>query len=410
MKLSLIICVYNTAHSLLTECLESLFSEVGSENFEVIFIDDGSTIDYSETIARYPIKYEKIENRGHLGARLHGISVASGDYVAFVDSDDSVSKNYHAPMLDAARKHGADIVINGWAFHTERTKRICTKDTTMSTSIDVSGDACLRTLTSQRGREHSYYVLWNKIYETGLLKEAARELTTMLSAGEKITYGEDSLLNFLCYKRAKRIKNVSSGLYFYRIHSVQSVIADTKEKLANQIDCMSRVFRIMKAEAAKNAYSDEIEADVCEWAALMSRTHYSKAKALRLRELYPVIKDSYGVQALHAPTFKDGRCYSKSELLGENFSDVDEALTALYYREKPTEIKYERKSLYVGRIISYAREVGGDIIYSNKAKNSIPKRKISLRDKIIHSPLLYRIGLILFKKGSRLRAFLKKHL
>ena len=68
------------------------------------------------------------------------------------------------------------------------------------------------------------------------------------------------------------------------------------------------------------------------------------------------------------------------------------------------------KPLELGRIISYAREVSGDIIYSKKAKHSIPERKISLRDKIIHSPLLYRIGLVLFKKGSRIRAFLKKHL
>ena len=410
MKLSLIICVYNTAHALLEECLASIYSEVGSEKFEVVFVDDGSTADYTDLIKKYPVRYEKIENRGHLGARLYGISVASGDYVGFVDSDDSVSKNYHSPMLDVAEKSGTDIIINGWAFHTERTKRICTRDTTMSTDIDLRDDDCLRAFAAQRGREHSYFVLWNKIYKKSLIKTAASELENLIPTDKRITYGEDVLLNFLCFKSAKSVKNVNSGLYFYRIHGAQSVIAETEEKIKSQINCMSRVFEIMLSLSENHIHSGTVKSDIEEWQANMSRTHYSKAKAQKLISLYPIIKTAYGVEKLQMPTFSDGWFYAASELLGDNFENIDAALTSLYYQSKPIEAKYERKSRYVGRIISYASAIDGDIIYSSDAEICVPKRKISLRDKIIHSPLVYRIGLIFFKKGSKIRAFLKKHL
>lgn len=410
MRLSLIVCVYNTSHELVSDCLGSIYAEHGCEDFEVIFVDDGSTLDYSLFREKYPIRYVKIENRGHLGARLHGISLASGDYISFVDSDDSVSKNYHAPMLSEAEAHGTDIIVNGWAFHTQRTKRICTRDTTMKYEINARGDECLRLFSSQRGAEHSYYVLWNKIYRTELVRRAAKEVSLLVPKGERLTYGEDALFNFFCFKHAKSVKNVNTGLYFYRIHSEQSVVVTSKEKLLSQINCMSQVFRIMLQHAADNRHSVQICENLSAWQALMSRTHYSIARMQRQKQLYPLIAEAYGVKRLKMPTRRDGWFYSSSELLGDNFADVDRALAHLYYSEKPISAKYEKNSIYVSRSVEFARKSRGEISYSRKGPFVVPKRKVKLRDMIIHNPIVYGIGLLLFKKGSRLRAFLKKHL
>ncbi len=410
MKLSLIICVYNTSAELLEGCLDSIFSEAESERFEVIFIDDGSTVDYSETISKYPVKYRKIENRGHLGARLYGISVAEGDYVAFVDSDDTVSRNYHAPMLEIAEKSGADIVINGWAFHTDRTKRICLSDTSMKGKIDSSGDKNLLLFSAQRGKEHSYYVFWNKIYKRELLRNAVEELSATGIFKQRITFGEDALINFFCFKNAKKVKNVNSGLYFYRIHSAQTVTVTDKSKLKTQIDCMSRVLDTMSDCIGGNAHASEIEENINAWRALMSRSHFSAARAQGYKDLYGYIRERYRVGRLDMPTAQDGSAYAAAELLGDNFDAIDSALTELYYAKKPTSARYEKKSKFISRTVAFISETRGETVYSKSADFSVPRRKIKLRDRVIHHPAVSRIGLLLFKKGSRLRAFLKKHL
>ena len=410
MKLSIIICVYNTDTALVDSALSSIYSEVGAEEFEVIFVDDGSSTDYSEIINKYPIVYTKIENRGHLGARLHGISVAAGDYIAFVDSDDTVSKNYHAPMLAEAEKSHADIIINGWAFHTAKNKRICTRDTTMSMPLEARGDRALQLFAAQRGLEHSYYVLWNKIYRKELFLRSADELTAILGKEEKITYGEDVLLNFFCFKNASYVKNLNSGLYFYRMHSGQSVTVTDKDKLASQIDCMAKIFKIMLESIGENAYAEGIGRDIDEWRALVSRAQYATARTRKYTELYPVIKKSLSVERLELPRALDMTFYTGAELLGSNFDDIDSALTELYYAKKPVRVRYEKKSVYASRILEYARDVSGEIISSTEPDITVPKRKTKIIDRLIHSPFVYRLGLILFKKGSRARAFLKRHL
>lgn len=410
MKLSIILCVYNTDLALVGDALSSIYSEVGSEEFEVIFVDDGSSTDYSQITAGYPLVYTKIENRGHLGARLHGISVATGDYIAFVDSDDSVSRNYHLPMLADAEKSQADIIINGWAFHTAKNKRICTRDTTMSLPLEARDDCALQLFASQRGLEHSYYVLWNKIYRKELLLHAVAELGKILGEGEKITYGEDVLLNFFCFKNAHYVKNVNSGLYFYRMHAAQSVTITDKDKLVSQIDCMSKVFGIMLDSIGENAFADGIKRDFCEWRTLVSRAQYATARTRKYTDLYPLIKNSLSVEKLELPRALDMAFYTGAELLGSNFDAIDTALTEIYYAKKPIGVRYEKKSVYTSRILGYARTVGGDILYSDEPEITVPKRKTKLIDRLIHSPLVYRLGLIFFKKGSRARAFLKRHL
>ena len=56
MSLSIIICVYNTPINMLDECLRSVYSEVGHEQFEIVLVDDGSSTDYSEIISKYPVQ------------------------------------------------------------------------------------------------------------------------------------------------------------------------------------------------------------------------------------------------------------------------------------------------------------------------------------------------------------------
>lgn len=406
MNLTVIICIYNTDKRLLFECLSSVRRSTLAADYEILLIDDGSDADYADVAGYFGAIYRKTRNQGHLGARLYGISLARGDYVAFIDSDDTVSLNYHRPMLEAAERLDADIVMNGWAFQTERTRRVCVKDSAMATEICAEGDETLLLFTSQRGREHSYFVLWNKTYRRSLLLEMKARLESVGCADMRLTYSEDALMNFFLFQQARKVINLNSGFYFYRIHDGQSITVSGKERLREQIDSMCFTLGIMRENIGKNKYAAAIKRNIDEWARLMARSHFSNAKAVGAVELHGYIRKKYGVQKNEMPTARDGAAYSSCELLGDNFSEIDRTLTDIYFCGKEASASYERSSKSISRII---RDMPRRVSYARRADFYVPKRKIRLRDKLIHNPFVYKIGTLIFKKGSMTRAFLKKH-
>ncbi len=411
MKLSVIICVYNTEKSYLEECISSIVSSTLSD-YEIVFVDDGSTVDYSDILSKYKVKYAKTENRGHFAARLYGIEISEGEYITFVDSDDTVSKNYHLPMTLAADEYGADIVINSWAFHTDRTKRCCLGELSMANELSVFGEDVLPFFTSCRGKDHSYFVQWNKVIKRSVVLMAVAELRQTGLTERRLTYAEDALLSFFYFKHAKKVISINSGFYFYRIHSGQSVAPDTRQKLESQIECMSLILGTMLSSLPVGSRTEQMTEDIMYWRGLMSRTHYSTARSGKFSELYPKIKEAYGVEKLSLSKYADGKAYIKSELLGKNFSDIDSALTEAFLKEGTVKVKYKKSCIFIRKNLSTAKRLSKkDIVYEKASPDIvIPKPKNKLIDSIIHNVIIYKIGILLFKKGSKMRNFLKKHL
>lgn len=89
--ISIIIPVYN-ASALIDRCLNSVFSQLGNHNLEIIIIDDGSTDDSVDLIKRREeqdmIRLFQQNNSGPSKARNKGIKEAKGKYLAFLDADD----------------------------------------------------------------------------------------------------------------------------------------------------------------------------------------------------------------------------------------------------------------------------------------------------------------------------------
>jgi len=87
--ISIIIPTYNRV-DLISKAIESVFKQT-YQNFEIIVVDDGSTDgtkEYMESVNYKKIKYIRIKNSGVSIARNKGIELSSGEYVAFLDSDD----------------------------------------------------------------------------------------------------------------------------------------------------------------------------------------------------------------------------------------------------------------------------------------------------------------------------------
>lgn len=113
-KVSVIVPVYNV-EQYLAKCLDSLVGQTLDE-IEIIVVNDG-TKDHSQKIIdqyqkEYPNKIKNFikENGGLSDARNFGLSYATGEYIAFLDSDDYVDLTMYETMYNKAKKENADMV------------------------------------------------------------------------------------------------------------------------------------------------------------------------------------------------------------------------------------------------------------------------------------------------------------
>lgn len=105
---SAIIPAYNYARYL-PEAIASVLAQ-SHAHLEVIVVDDGSTDDTREVVARFTdprVRYVWQQNAGLSAARNTGIREARFSYVAFLDADDFWSRNFLARVLETFDQHGA---------------------------------------------------------------------------------------------------------------------------------------------------------------------------------------------------------------------------------------------------------------------------------------------------------------
>lgn len=113
MKLTIIVPVYNL-NKHIEKCAESIINNLKSIEYELIFIDDGSTDGSSEILDSLKTKYPNImvkhkPNGGVSSARNLGIELSSGKYLMFVDGDDIVDENIS--KIDDYLKEENDLVV-----------------------------------------------------------------------------------------------------------------------------------------------------------------------------------------------------------------------------------------------------------------------------------------------------------
>lgn len=112
--ITVIVPVYN-CENCLPQCLDSIVAQTYPA-LEMLLIDDGSKDSSGAICDRYAaqdarIKVFHIENGGVSNARNLGLDNATGDYVAFVDSDDHIDPTMYEKMLNKALADGSDMVF-----------------------------------------------------------------------------------------------------------------------------------------------------------------------------------------------------------------------------------------------------------------------------------------------------------
>ncbi len=127
-RVSIIVPVYNTGNSLVG-CLDSLRAQT-LRDMEIICVNDGSTDQSSAMLRRYAADDSRFvlvafsRNRGPAAARNAGMGLARGEYLGFVDSDDTVDAFFYERLYATARETSAEIV-KGVLRQIPRNETVC---------------------------------------------------------------------------------------------------------------------------------------------------------------------------------------------------------------------------------------------------------------------------------------------
>lgn len=207
MKLSIIVPVYNLEDYIATT-LDSLLSIHFSSDYEIIMINDGSTDDSESIIRGYQRSHNQIvlysiENQGVSNARNVAISKASGEYITFVDGDDTVEPDFFEKAVRELDRGGYDFVQGNY--------RIIDGDNTsyeqfvLKDVVITKKDKMLENLFGLEKLIHN--AVWGKVYRT--------EITRDVLFDREIRIAEDQKFVFDVIQKSKKIKLLSCVGYNY---------------------------------------------------------------------------------------------------------------------------------------------------------------------------------------------------
>ena len=115
--LSVIVPVYDVDRKYLGECFESILAQDFTD-YELIIVDDGADEDTAAFIDSFDRRGALVtvihqENRGVASARNAGLAVATGKYVTFIDSDDTIGAGCFSNITEFAERNALDVLMFG---------------------------------------------------------------------------------------------------------------------------------------------------------------------------------------------------------------------------------------------------------------------------------------------------------
>lgn len=119
--ISFIIPIYNVNIKYLQKCINSIENQKVSLDYEILLINDGSTVDEIETYCKKKckknncIKYIYQSNQGVSSARNNGIQNSNGEYIFFVDADDEIERDFFEKFLKI-KLTNQQIIIFDYSF------------------------------------------------------------------------------------------------------------------------------------------------------------------------------------------------------------------------------------------------------------------------------------------------------
>lgn len=255
-KLSIIIPIYN-GEKYLVKTITSILKQ-NNGNFELILINDGS-VDNSNIICcefdkKYDfIKYYTQSNKGICATRNVGLKLAEGEYIVFVDQDDSIPDNYLDIIDRLIKDNECDLIIASKIYsEIDRFGKI------INYRILQYPDCCIRDwkqkieILLNTNNDMSSFHIWNCIYKLSFLKSKDVEFDTYFKKGY-----EDIFFNIEVLSMTNKIKMSSEILYEYKRNIATSTSKQINDNiLFDNIYIIKKMYHVFTTNGLNNYNSD----------------------------------------------------------------------------------------------------------------------------------------------------------
>ena len=224
--ISIIVPVYNVEKDL-KNCIESIIGQT-YKNLEIILVDDESTDNCPQICDEYAKKDPRIKvvhqkNAGSSAARNAGLTLASGEYIGFVDSDDIISNTMYEILLNFALQYQVDVVS---CLHTN------IKELLYQNSYNTLKNNDWKIFTTNILNHYTacgYNSVWRRLYKRSVIKDIQFVVGVI---------DEDMLFSFQVMKNCHSLLVVNKYLYYWN----QTTISISRSSVRNLHSSIEEIY------------------------------------------------------------------------------------------------------------------------------------------------------------------------
>lgn len=238
--ISIVIPVYNEEENI-RRSLES----INNDSVEIVIVNDGSTDNTLEVCREYEAKYDNIkvftqENKGQNAARYRAIKESSGEYIMFLDSDDSYNPNTVSRVIETIEKYNHPDIIR---FRYQMLPK--------GTLQDQYFEEQEKYVEKKDFKELVYPMFIDSYRLNALGMDCVKKslIDSIGNEGAEVRFGEDMLANLKMFTKANNAVFLKDVLYNYIFNEKSTTKTNNKYKLASNLEdlvvILTRLYRYL---------------------------------------------------------------------------------------------------------------------------------------------------------------------
>lgn len=318
-KVSVILPVYNV-EKYLKQCMDSIVNQT-LKDIEIICVDDGSTDASLSILKEYEKEDDRVkvicqQNAGAGAARNNGLSIATGEYLSFLDSDDFFSLDMLEKSYAQAKKEDADLIV----FRSDQYREDLDKIVKVSWTLREKALPPYRPMTHRTFTDNVFKVFvgwaWDKLFKREFVLEHELQFQEQRTSN-------DLLFVFLAIVLAKRITILDEPLAHQRRNNPNS-LSNTREK---SWQCFYNALTALKDNLVKFGLYKELEQDYINYGLHFSLWNLDTLTGAKKEVLFDKLKKEWfaalGIANKPKEYFYNKKEFAKFEkIMNQSFQEV----------------------------------------------------------------------------------------